>query len=113
MKFYDLMVKRLKIRGLINSFLGLLNDDNKSGIEFNFNGVTNPFLGFDKNSNELIGSNDGVNFFPLYNGEGKPLVVEKNSENGFLTISSSDGFPIGITSPNNTIIPLLKELRSS
>lgn len=109
MKFYDLMVKRLKVNGLINSIFGLANDTSKAGVEFSVGGEANPFLGFDKTNNELIGSNDGINFFPLYNRDSKPLVVEKESSDGFLYSSIDDGFPVGLIAPNNAIIPLLKE----
>ena len=109
MKFYDLMVKNLKIRGLINSIFGLTNDDNKVGVEFSTGSSSNPFIGYDKRNKELVGTNDGVNFFPLYNGNEKPLMVEKISENGFINVSIEDGFPVGIIAPNNAIIPIQKE----
>lgn len=109
MKFYDVMIKRLKVKGLINSIFELINEENKAGVDFSIGGETNPFLGFDKTNNELVGSNDGINFFPLYNRDSKPLVVEKESNDGFLYSSIDDGFPVGLIAPNNAIIPLLKE----
>ena len=109
MKFYDLLVKHLKVGGLINSIFKLSNDKNKAGIEFEINNSPHPFIGFDKTNNELVGSNDGINYFPLYSGDGLPLVVEKTSNNGKLIVGIDDGFPVGIISPNNVVIPLQKE----
>ena len=109
MKFYDLLVKHLKIGGLINSVFKLSNENNKAGIEFEIDSPSHPFIGYDKTNKELVGSNDGINYFPLYAGDGAPLVVEKTSINEKLIVSLSDGFPVGIISPNNVVIPLQKE----
>ena len=109
MKFYDLIIKHLKIEGLINSIFKLSNDENKVGIEFDIKEQTIPFVGYDKTKRELVGSNDGVNFFPLYAGEGSPFIIEKQPENKCLYVDMDSGFPVGIISPNNVVIPLQKE----
>ena len=69
MKFYDLMLKNLKITGLINSVFKLTNNEVKAGIEIKTKNDSNSFIGFNKESNELVASNDGVNFFPIYVGD--------------------------------------------
>lgn len=109
MRIYDLIVKHLKIQGLINSVFRLSNDENKAGVEFDVGKITNPFIGYDKQNNELVGSNDGITFFPLYNGDGSPTTIEKTSINRELTLDQEDGFPVGIIAPNNVIIPTQKE----
>ena len=109
MKFYDLIIKHLKIEGLINSIFKFSNDDSKAGIEFDTNDQTIPFIGYDKINRELVGSNDGTNFFPLYAGEGSPFIIEKQPKNKCLYVDMDSGFPVGIISPNNVVIPLQKE----
>lgn len=110
MRFYDLIIKHLKIDGLINSIFKLSNDENKAGVEFfTENTLNKPFIGYDKNNNELVGSNDGVNYFPLYNGDGAPTIIEKFSVNGLIELQKEDGFPVGIIAPNNVVIPTQKE----
>ena len=61
--FYDLLVKHLKIGGLINSVFKLSNEKNKAGIEFEIDNPSRPFIGYDKTNKELVGSNDGINYF--------------------------------------------------
>ena len=109
MKFYDLLVKKLNIDGLINSVFKLNNNSDKAGIEFNTNQKSNPFIGFDKTIDKLVGSNDGSTFFTFYDGQGLPYVIEKEAVNNTLTISIKNGFPIGIITPNNVVIPIQKE----
>lgn len=97
MKFYDVMIKRLKVKGLINSIFELINEEKKAGVGFSVGGETNPFLGFDKTNNELVGSNDGINFFPLDNRESLTLTV------GSVTAGVSPEIEITGDSPNQTL----------
>lgn len=109
MKFYDVMIKRLRVKGLINSIFELINEDDKAGVGFSINDTSKPFIGFDKNNNELVGSNDGINFFPLYNAKDKLPSLQKESVNGFLIVSVDEGFPVGVASPNGVVVPIQKD----